>query len=199
MSDSNATELHETCGDDRFDLIAKARAKLLDNTNIESRPEEMAALDSILFRCWQIGWLDQLRGTPEQAVAATLGAPTLTAEQVSKTVYAHSIHADCADADWQAIADELNAMLGAPSIEEPDTIRNEFEDNGYSTLGTDDGSRWAELFGTPERAAVTLANMCMGENTCGTCPLLGAELNHCKSDYTDRASIAEWLRGKAAS
>ena len=38
---------------------------------------------------------------------------TLTAEQVSKAVYAHSIHADCADADWQAIADELNAALGS--------------------------------------------------------------------------------------
>ena len=34
---------------------------------------------------------------------------TLTAEQVEKATYAHSIHADCADADWQAIADELNA------------------------------------------------------------------------------------------
>ncbi len=34
---------------------------------------------------------------------------TLTAEQVCKAVYAHSIHADCTDADWQAIADELNA------------------------------------------------------------------------------------------
>lgn len=47
--------------------------------------------------------------TPEQAIAATLGGGALTAEQVSKAVYAHSIHADCADADWQAIADELNA------------------------------------------------------------------------------------------
>ena len=37
-------------------------------------------------------------------------ATELTAEQVSKAVYAHSIHADCADADWQAIADELNEM-----------------------------------------------------------------------------------------
>lgn len=37
---------------------------------------------------------------------------TLTAEQVREAIYAHSIHADCADADWQAIADELNAALG---------------------------------------------------------------------------------------
>ena len=42
--------------------------------------------------------------TPEQAIAATLGPVTLSASQVSNAVYAHSIHADCADSDWQAIA-----------------------------------------------------------------------------------------------
>ena len=55
--------------------------------------------------------------TPEQAIAATLGSGTLTAEQVSKATYAHSIHADCADADWHAIADELNAELGSGTCE----------------------------------------------------------------------------------
>ena len=58
-------------------------------------------------------------------------------------------------------------------------------------------SRWHELFGTPERAARTLARMCQGIDTCGTCPLFGTGLNHCKNDYTDFASIAEWLRGDA--
>ncbi len=72
----------EACGDDRFELIAKAKAKLLDCTNIESRPEEVAVLDSILYRCWQMGWLDKLRdgdsryselfGTPERAARTLL-------------------------------------------------------------------------------------------------------------------------------
>ena len=64
--------------------------------------------------------------TPEQAIAATLGSGTLTAEQVSKAVYAHSIHADCADADWQAVADELNAELGSGTCElvETDSYSN---------------------------------------------------------------------------
>ena len=67
----------EICGDDRFELIARAKQKLLDATNIDSRPDEIAVLDNILFRCWQMGWLDQLRdadtrwhelfGTPERA------------------------------------------------------------------------------------------------------------------------------------
>lgn len=69
--------IYDTCGDDRFDLIAKAKQKLLDATNIDSSPDEIAVLDNILFRCWQMGWLDQLRdadtrwhelfGTPERA------------------------------------------------------------------------------------------------------------------------------------
>jgi hypothetical protein len=67
----------EVCGDDRFELIGKAKAKLLEATNIEMRPDKMAVIDSILFRCWQMGWLDKLRddssryselfGTPERA------------------------------------------------------------------------------------------------------------------------------------
>lgn len=75
--------INDACGDDRFELIAKARARLLDATNIESRPEEVAVLDNILFRCWQMGWLDQLRdddtrwyrlfGAPEQAARTMAG------------------------------------------------------------------------------------------------------------------------------
>lgn len=51
----------EVCGDDRFELIEKAKKKLFECTNIKSKIEEVAVLDSILFRCWQMGWLDQLR------------------------------------------------------------------------------------------------------------------------------------------
>lgn len=54
MSEAN------TCGDNRFELIAKARDALLESTNIEDSPNEMAVLDSILFRCWQMGWLDEI-------------------------------------------------------------------------------------------------------------------------------------------
>lgn len=45
------------CSDDRFEIIAKAKADILAKTNIESRPEEMAVLNNILYRCWQMGWL----------------------------------------------------------------------------------------------------------------------------------------------
>ena len=50
----------DVCSDNRFELIAKARDALLESTNIEDSPDEMAVLDDILFRCWQMGWLDRL-------------------------------------------------------------------------------------------------------------------------------------------
>ncbi len=47
----------DICGDNRFKIIESAKQRLIEATNIESRPEEMAVLDSILFRMWQMRWL----------------------------------------------------------------------------------------------------------------------------------------------
>ena len=58
----------DTCGDNRFELIEKYKQKLLDATNIGDSPEEMAVIDNILFRFWQMGWLEKLElfGISEQ-------------------------------------------------------------------------------------------------------------------------------------
>ena len=62
----------------------------------------------------------------------------------------------------------------------------------------EDKSRYYELFGTPERAARTLARMCaIGDGSCAGCPMFKANLEHCKSDHTHLKSIVEWLRGEA--
>ena len=53
------------CDDNRFELINKYKQKLIDGTNIETAPDEMAVIDDILFRFWQMGWLDKLE-RPEQ-------------------------------------------------------------------------------------------------------------------------------------
>lgn len=45
------------CTDDRFEVIESYKKKLIEATNIEDSPEEMAVIDNILFRFWQIGWL----------------------------------------------------------------------------------------------------------------------------------------------
>ena len=48
----------QVCNDNRFELIEKAKQRLIKATNIETSPEEMKVLDSILFRFWQMGWLE---------------------------------------------------------------------------------------------------------------------------------------------
>jgi hypothetical protein len=49
----------ENCGDNRLEIIDRAKADLVESTNIGMAPDEMAVLDNILFRAWQMGWLDR--------------------------------------------------------------------------------------------------------------------------------------------
>ena len=49
----------DICGDNRFEIIERAKKHLLDATNIDTSPKEMEVLDVFLFRCWQMGWLDR--------------------------------------------------------------------------------------------------------------------------------------------
>lgn len=51
----------ECCPDGRFETIDRAKRDLLECTNIDTSPDEMKMLDNILFRCWQMGWLDQYK------------------------------------------------------------------------------------------------------------------------------------------
>ena len=51
----------EVCSDNRFELIEEYKTKLINGTNIGSVKEEMAVIDNILFRFWQMGWLDTLK------------------------------------------------------------------------------------------------------------------------------------------
>lgn len=53
------------CDDNRFELINKYKQELINGTNIETASDEMAVIDDILFRFWQMGWLDKLE-QPEQ-------------------------------------------------------------------------------------------------------------------------------------
>ena len=53
----------DICIDNRFEIIDKAKRLLTERTNITDAPDEMKVLYSILYRCWQMGWLDRLDGT----------------------------------------------------------------------------------------------------------------------------------------
>ena len=56
-------------------------------------------------------------------------------------------------------------------------------------------SNYERLFGTPERAARTLFEMCRDSNggSCAGCPILGSDIDDC----SDTDALLEWLRGDA--
>lgn len=58
----------------------------------------------------------------------------------------------------------------------------------------EDKSRWAELFGTPERAARTMEN---GTPLCGWCNLQTCERNGGECSLLDYDALLEWLEGDA--
>lgn len=66
----NTTE--EVCTDGRFELIEKYKNQLFEGTNIEECKEDMKAIDSILFRFWQMGWLDELEKADKSKSEAKL-------------------------------------------------------------------------------------------------------------------------------
>ena len=72
----------DICNDNRFEIIAKAKADLLESTNIETDEAEMAVIDNILFRCWQMGWLDRYDRKDEPTISKM--------EQVDKDINVRS-------------------------------------------------------------------------------------------------------------
>ena len=50
----------DLCDDGRFELIEKYKLMLMESTNISDSKDELKVLDTILFRFWQMGWLDKL-------------------------------------------------------------------------------------------------------------------------------------------
>ena len=82
-------EEKEQCGDNRFEVIEKAKRHLLHSTNIESSKEEMKLLDVFLFRCWQMGWLDKYNDTNlsnSEKIGKNLRPFDLQAAQAGKPV-----------------------------------------------------------------------------------------------------------------
>lgn len=71
--------MNDICLDNRFKLIEKYKKRLIKATNIETSPEEMAVLDDILFRFWQMGWLDRLEmPVTQQWTSCSEGTPKKT-------------------------------------------------------------------------------------------------------------------------
>ena len=116
--------------------------------------------------------------TPEQAIAATLG--------------------------YEVNPDGLPVGL---TISEDGNLLNWRGENYVkqdATLGADDGSRWFELFGTPEKATEAIAKTVRGCDGygwhCDDCPFHLAPV--CPNGVgvkrvVDYDTLLEWLRGKA--
>ena len=62
-------------------------------------------------------------------------------------------------------------------------------ETGKEYKAVDTQSRWHELFGTPERAARTLAGIACDDGGCEGCTLYGAECSY------DSDALFEWLKG----
>lgn len=60
--------MNYVCEDNRFEIIERYKNELISATNIEGSPEEMAVLDNILFRFWQMGWLKEQKAVEPKQV-----------------------------------------------------------------------------------------------------------------------------------
>ena len=170
MTDSNATELLRKLLDERGIEYKKL-------SNIQTVFYDVDGNRFTYIALPESGWTELFMGgyhiTPEQAVAATLGV-----EKSDPTER------------WLLGACNQAAQDYVAQLEqERDELKSKLE---AATLGADDESRWYELFGTPERAAQTLADDCPG-GACGGCPGLRAE----ECGLGDYDVLLEWLRGKA--
>jgi hypothetical protein len=72
------------CGDNRFEIIEKAKQAILEETNIKDDKAQMAELDSFLFRCWQMGWLKKYEEKETNEGQALLYAVEKTAERTKR-------------------------------------------------------------------------------------------------------------------
>jgi len=82
-------EIGVMCDDNRFELIEKYKQKLIKATNIETAKEEMKVLDSVLFRMWQMGWLDTLEEKDQNNEIKTkfkIGDKVWTIKKVNKYI-----------------------------------------------------------------------------------------------------------------
>lgn len=57
MEDNKDKLCGNVCTDERFDMIARVKSELMRSTNIETDKKEMEVIDNILYRFWQMGWL----------------------------------------------------------------------------------------------------------------------------------------------
>ena len=182
--------------------------RMLDERGVEwldSSDENVFHTTWNAMSCWfnefpdgWTAWGMAMRGTPEQAIAATLGN-----EPKSMRVF-DSMETALAIAEKEVEIEELkreNAELCSENTE----LAHRRAELEAATLGGNGKSRWHELFGTPERAARTLGRIghfkpCDEGQTwdCAQCPFDSFDCGGTETPIDDDcAALLEWLRGDA--
>ena len=114
------------CGDNRFKLIEKYKNKLIESTNIETTKDEMAVIDSILFRFWQMGWLDKLENFDRQK--AEIERLNVELVGMRGACESYKMHYDNAQAEIKMLKADKEALInGQETLQKnlPKVIRAE--------------------------------------------------------------------------
>ena len=132
--------MNNTCESNK--VIERCKKKLLEGTNIESSPEEMAVLDNILFRFWQMGWLDNdTKVTAADCISRQAAIDSLGEEP---PIWYDGEEFLAERSQWRR---DVNAIKAVPSIQSDvsGTIQNAINastgNNDYM-IGLRNGMRW---------------------------------------------------------
>ena len=99
--------MSDMCNDNRFELVAKYKAKLIESTNIDTSADEMAVIDNILFRMWQMGWLDRLEQPTVDAVPVRHGHWEIVPNDKNTDGYYKMRGSVCGGTLWSIQSEEL--------------------------------------------------------------------------------------------
>ena len=112
--------MNEVCSDNRFELIEKYKTKLIESTNIETSLDEMNVLDSILFRFWQMGWLDKLEQPTIRWMPCNKAQPKTNGEYLVTLQFKWAKEIDIGewlDGRWIGLyADDIVAWMDLPDV-----------------------------------------------------------------------------------
>lgn len=119
--------MNEICGDNRFEIIARAKEHLLDATNIDTSEDEMKVLDSFLFRCWQMGWLDRYDRKTESSSEIPNNCEHITEDGVTCAKYPACD--DCLDNPLNKVKASERLVKGKdePTISILEQVEDEFK------------------------------------------------------------------------
>ena len=122
--------MNEICTDNRFELIQKYKEKLIQGTNIETAKEEMNVIDNILFRFWQMGWLEALeKQIPTKPVeyGDIINRQQAEIEQL-KLEIAKLLPEDCPYATQVEVSNKLEAQIKSEAVKEfADRLKNKIK------------------------------------------------------------------------